>query len=631
MIRAFRHAPSGMAGLIAILLLVAVSLIAPLIFGEAARTYDPADAYQNSSSAHLLGTDQLGRDILLRIVVATRLSIGLALVAAALAAVVGISLGAAAAIAPRRIRPIGLRVIDTMLAFPAILVAIFVGAIIGPGAAGAAIGVGIAISFYFARVASTLALSIGGREYVMAARVIGVKGPPLLLRYVLPNIAETLIIVTTAAVSNSIVFISSLSFLGLGVQAPDFDWGRMLTEGVHAFYVTPAAALAPAVAIAISAVSFGFAGEAMARAMNPLLWTRGADSSSSTPTFVQSDMATIKSIDPAIQGTANGSALEVRDLVVRFPSPTGDMDAVAGISFTLSKGEMLGIVGESGSGKTMTAMAISQLVPYPARVTGTVKLNGHFLQQLTGAQLSRILGTSLAVVFQDPTSSLNPALKIGIQLTEAAEVHRDLDHTEAVQLAISKLREVNMPAPESQLDRHPHQLSGGMRQRTMIAMGLMNELALLIADEPTTSLDVTIQAQIMDLLRKINAEHRTAIILISHNLALVSQNCSRVLIMYAGRVVEDLSVDELLQNPLHPYTKALLSVVPDIGRPRDQPLEYIPGQAPGLETPPPGCPYHPRCPLALDRCAKELPPLLLRTGGRRVACWVANEDRNDQA
>ena len=634
--RAFRRAPTGMLGVVAIVAIAAVAVVAPLILLQAAIASDVTQANQNPSHAHLLGTDQLGRDLLLRIIVATRLSIGLALAATAIGAGIGIPLGAVTAILHRRPRMVVQRAIDSLLAFPAIIVAIFVGAIIGPGPLGATLGVGISLSFAFARVASTLALSIGGREYVVAARVVGVGPVQRFLRYILPNIAETMIIQTSVAISNSIVFVSALSFLGMGVQAPQFDWGRMLTEGVQAFYLTPAAALGPAAAIAASALAFGFAGEAMARAMNPLLWSSGEFGPvESAGVATLGGLPELQVAKPQLVSTngGNGSggaaerpALEVEDLVVTFPGPRGPVDVVAGVSFSVPKGETLGIVGESGSGKTMTAMAVVRLIPYPGTVKGTIKLDGEDLAKLGPGQLDEFLSTDLAVVFQDPMSSLNPALKIGTQLTEAAEVHRGLSHREATRAAVARLREVNIPTPERQMDRHPHEFSGGMRQRAMIAMGLMNEPSLLIADEPTTALDVTIQAQIVDLLAKINAEHNAAIIFISHNLALVRQTCHRVIVMYAGRIVEELPSDRLLVDPLHPYTRALIAAVPDLLRSRDEPLAYIPGSAPDLADVPSGCPFHPRCPLAVDKCRTQRPRLESRGPHRRVACWVANED-----
>jgi oligopeptide/dipeptide ABC transporter ATP-binding protein len=627
MLRAFLKAPSGVVGLLVLALVLVIVIAAPQLLGVPAKTLDVGNGGQNPSAAHLLGTDALGRDILARLLVATRLSIGLAFAAAALGALIGIPAGAGAAILSPRLRPIALRTIDTALAFPGILVAIFIGAIVGPGILGAALGVGIAISFSFARVSSALALSVGGRDYIAAARVLGIRGPRLLLRYVLPNMADTLAITTTVAISNSIVQVSSLSFLGLGVQAPQFDWGRMLTEGVQTFYTTPAAAVAPAVAIAVSALAFGFSGEALARAMNPVLWARAGDSATNGALAAAAALESARPLAVNVsRAESRQQVLEVSDLTVTFPGPGRPITVVDGVSFGVEKGEIVGIVGESGSGKTMTAMAIAQLMRHPGRVSGSIRILGQDVQRMPLHEMDHFLGTKLAVVFQDPMSSLNPALRIGVQLREGAEVHRNLASEEAVELATTRLHEVNIPTPRAQLAKHPHELSGGMRQRVMIAMGLMNEPALLIADEPTTALDVTIQAQIMDLLWRVNSQYGTAVLLISHNLGLISENCQKVLVMYAGRIVEELTIKQLLEMPRHPYTAALLAAVPDLDQPLAGPLETIPGQAADIAALPPGCPYHPRCALAMDRCRQERPALLARPEGGRVACWVANAD-----
>jgi peptide/nickel transport system permease protein len=607
---------------VVILLILAVAIGGPILFGHRAAVLDMNHANENMTRAHWLGTDRLGRDILLRTLVATRLSITLAVTATAFAALLGFVIGAMSSVLPARPRSVALRTLDSLIAFPPILVAVFIGAILGPGATGATIGVGLAISFQFARVVSTLALSVGGREYVAAARVVGVGPGRLVLRYLLPNIAETVVVVISVAMSSSIVYISSLSFLGLGVQSPDYDWGRMLTEGVQAFYETPAYAIAPAVAIAFAALAFGLAGEAIARALNPLLWTAdavGGKLKLPVPPGAVTPVANSKSRTQGPEGV-----LDVTDLVVTFAGDTEPVQVVKGVSFSIGKGEMVAIVGESGSGKTMTAMGIAQLVPYPGTVSGEVRIDGRELRALDDQELSNFLGTELAVVFQDPMASLNPALKIGTQLTEGVEVHRHVSHRLAVAQAVKRLTEVNIPGARAQMERHPHELSGGMRQRTMIAMGLMTQPDLLIADEPTTALDVTIQAQIMDLISDINAAHGTAVILISHNLALVSQNCQRVMVMYAGRIVEDLTTEQLLRGARHPYTRALLASVPDLNRSTTEELAFIPGEAPDLARPPSGCPFHPRCPIAIDRCAKERPPLVTQQSGERVACWRAD-------
>jgi oligopeptide/dipeptide ABC transporter ATP-binding protein len=301
---------------------------------------------------------------------------------------------------------------------------------------------------------------------------------------------------------------------------------------------------------------------------------------------------------------------------------------VKGVSFSVRTSEVVGIVGESGSGKTMTSLALAQLTPYPGTVSGSIKLRGQEIGDLPAGQRTRLLGTNIAVVFQDPMSSLNPALRIGTQLTEGPRVHRGLGRNTARDTALKRLGEVHMPSPAHQLRRYPHEFSGGMRQRTMIAMGLMNEPTLLIADEPTTALDVTIQAQIMDLLQEVNREHHTAVILISHNLALVAQNCDRVLVMYAGRIVEEIPAGQL-SSAKHPYTRALLRSVPDIKHPRSAPLVRISGEPPEPVDVPSGCAFHPRCPFAVERCRTELPTLESRPDGTRVACHVANQEISD--
>jgi peptide/nickel transport system permease protein len=623
MLRAFLGAPSGVVGLIVLAFILFGALVAPQVLMEPATRLNTLSANLQPSAAHPLGTDTLGRDILARILVATRLSIGLSFAAALFGAAVGMTLGIGAVVLQGRARSVALRTIDALLAFPPILVAIYVGTIIGPGILGVILGVGTTIAFSYARVTSALSLSIIGRDFISAARIAGINPLRLMIRYVLPNIAETLAITTTVAISNSITAVSTLSFLGLGVQAPDFDWGRMLTEGVQAFYVTPAAALGPALAIAITSMAFGFSGEAIARALNPVLWA-GRVGAREGPA---ADLEVAASAGTDRAAPSDGEAvLEVEDLSVAFPSSRGPFKVVDAVSFWLKKGERLGIVGESGSGKTTTALAISQLVPYPGMVEGKVRLQGRELMNGHDPGLKTLLGTYVAIVYQDPLSSLNPALKIGTQLTEASEVHRGVPHAEAVKTAIQRLREVNIPAGEAQLGRYPHELSGGMRQRVVIAMGLMMDPALIICDEPTTSLDVTVQAQIMDLLGTLNAVHGSAIILISHNLALVSQNTDRVLVMYAGRVVEDLTTEQLHRGGLHPYTRQLLAALPDMSRPREERLAYIPGQAPDPSNLPRGCPYQPRCPLEFDRCGDERPPLRLGPDLRRVACWAVDAE-----
>jgi oligopeptide/dipeptide ABC transporter ATP-binding protein len=622
-LRAFFGAPQGRLAAIVLLGMLGLAVVAPILLGEDAKMLSVAEANQGPSAEHFVGTDRLGRDILARILVATQLSLGLALAATTLGAAIGFAFGSVATVLPAPARTASLRAIDALQAFPALIVAIIVAVTMGAGPIAAVVGVGLALSFSFARIASALALGIGGRDFVTAGRVIGVRSPRLVTRYVLPNVAETLVITATVAISSSIVSLSSLSFLGLGVQAPAYDWGRMLTEGVQSFYLSPAAALAPAAAIAITSIAFGFLGDAIARATNPQLWA-GSEPDTAERVVTATTPAT-PSTD-AMPVVSTEDVLTVRDLVVRFPGRHGGAPVVNRISFSIRRREILGIVGESGSGKTMTAMALTQLVPYPGVVEGSVMLNGRNLERLDARALHRALGTELAVVFQDPMSSMNPALRVGRQLTEGVRAHRRVAASTARDLAVQRLREVGMPAPERQLQRHPHELSGGMRQRAMIAMGLMNEPLLLVADEPTTALDVTIQAQLMDLLTRVSRDRGMAVILISHNIALVSQNCHRVAVMYGGRIVEDGPTDQVVHAPRHPYTKALVAAVPDLARPRTERLASITGVAPDPGALPAGCAFHPRCPAAIAVCSTDVPVLRSFPGDRRVACWVAERE-----
>ncbi|MBV9577861.1 MAG: dipeptide/oligopeptide/nickel ABC transporter permease/ATP-binding protein [Chloroflexi bacterium] len=635
MVKAFFRAPTSIIGLILLALLAVDAIVAPVLLADRARAFDVFAANQRPSSAHWFGTDALGRDLLMRTLVAAPVSLSLALVATVLSALIGYSLGTIAALLPGRPRTVVLRTIDALFAFPFLLVAIFMAAVIGPGVLGVVLGVAIPASFGKARVSSALVMSMGGREFISAARTLGVRPRRLMFRYLLPNIGETLTLTTAVSISAAILAVSSLSFLGLGIQPPDYDLGRMLTDGVNALYTNPMAALGPALLIGMCALAFGFVGEALARAFNPVLWTQ-TQPSSRTRTAAAPERPVViaaTSSDALRDATpvppppeSSPPILEVANLSVTFPGAVAPVQVLDDVSFSVARGETLGIVGESGSGKTMTTLAIAQLVPHPGHVAGTVRIDGNDLGKMPRRALRTLLGTRVANVFQDPGASLNPSLKIGVQLTEGVTEHRRMSQRQAAAAALDALKEVNIAAPERQLGRHPHELSGGMRQRVMIAMGVMKQPDVLIADEPTTALDVTVQAQIMELLSEINSRRHTAVLFVSHNIALVSQNCERALVMYAGRIVEDLSMAQMEANPLHPYTRALLGAVPDMSRPRTDRLETIPGVAPDPSDLPDGCAFRPRCPLAVAACATERPALLQRPDGRRVACLVVNSD-----
>jgi len=318
--------------------------------------------------------------------------------------------------------------------------------------------------------------------------------------------------------------------------------------------------------------------------------------------------------------------LSVENVAVELPTPRGNLRAVDHVNLTVGAGRTLGVVGESGCGKTMLSRAILQLLPKKAKLSGRVMFDGQDLSQLPPEKLRKLRGRSLAVVFQDPMTSLNPVLTIGTQLIETLQEHLELDQATATKRSVELLAAVGIPAPEQRLTQYPHQLSGGMRQRVAIAIALSCEPKLLIADEPTTALDVTIQAQILDLMLELKERTGAAVILITHNLGIVAETCRRVIVMYAGRKIEEAATIELFDRPAHPYTRGLMASIPRMrAKNRKRRLAEIPGIVPSLREPIEGCAFAPRCAFAIERCRIEAPELRSIGGGHIVACHRAED------
>jgi peptide/nickel transport system ATP-binding protein len=313
--------------------------------------------------------------------------------------------------------------------------------------------------------------------------------------------------------------------------------------------------------------------------------------------------------------------LEIKDLKVEFPSRRGTLTALDGISLSIDRGEVLGVVGESGAGKSLTGLSIIGLLEPPGRIAaGEIRLEGKRIDRLPPEEMRRIRGRRIGMVFQDPLTSLNPLFTIGQQLEETIVTHLALGKAAARERALALLSEVGIPAPEGRYDNYPHQFSGGMRQRVVIALAIAAEPVLLIADEPTTALDVSIQAQIIALLKRLAREHGTAVMLITHDMGVIAETSQRVAVMYAGRVVEVGAVREVIKSPLHPYTVGLMGSIPKISSSRSK-LIQIDGAMPRLNAIPPGCAFNPRCPKRFDRCVAERPDPIA-VGARAAACWL---------
>ena len=322
--------------------------------------------------------------------------------------------------------------------------------------------------------------------------------------------------------------------------------------------------------------------------------------------------------------TDNHTFLEVKDLKTRFHTPEGTVFAVNGVSFSLKEGETLAVVGESGCGKSVTMMSLLRLISIPPGKieSGEVIYRDKDLLKLTESEMEHIRGKEIAMIFQDPMTSLNPVLTVGRQLTETLRTHTPMNPDQCRERAITLLDWVGIPDAKNRLNDHPHQFSGGMRQRVMIAMALACTPSLLIADEPTTALDVTIQAQIIELVKRLKNDVGMAMIWITHDLGVVAGMADRVIVMYAGFIVEEALVDDLYDNPLHPYTMALLQALPRADRRREKNLKSIQGSPPNLLAEPVGCPFAPRCEFVKERCVRENPILTEITGGHKTACWV---------
>ena len=624
------HSPLGISSGILLALILLLAVFAPVLWSAKASAIDVVNLLQGPSARHWLGTNDLGQDVFYRILVATRLSVGLALAATAIGVGSGLVLGTAPLIVGRRAGQAITSVINVAVAFPALLLALFFAVIFGIGAEGALLAIGLASAPAFARLVRTLSASVSGLDYIAAARIAGVSRLRLLTRHVLPNIGEPLIVNATIAAGDALLSFAGLSFLGLGVQAPSYDWGQLLNDGLQGIYTRPAAAVAPGVAVVIAGLAFNLFGEALAVGLGVSSPRIGRLRSALAAAAAKSNATT----DPGTSSRTEAAdcVLRVSNLEVSFP---GGVHPVRGVSFTLKRGEAVGVVGESGSGKSLTALAVSRLLEDPADVSaGRLELLGRDLLGreprgsagvMSGREMRRFLGTKAGLIFQDPTTSFNPVKRVGAQLAEVATEHHGLTRRQAGERAVDRLRAVRIPRPEHRARQFPHELSGGMRQRAMIGMAVMGEPALVIADEPTTALDVTVQRQVLRLLKSIQAgadgSGAMALLFISHDITVVGQVCDRVLVMYAGRIVENLPTADLADHARHPYTRALLAAVPSMETSRELPLAVIPGRPADPADLPAGCAFAARCAFADAKCHQADPGLVPDDAGREVACW----------
>ena len=598
-----RAVPVGAVGVI-----VLVAIAAPLFPLSSPVAMDVAHRLAGPSSAHWLGQDEFGRDVLSQLLFGARISLGVAFSSAALACTGGIVLGLVGGFQGRLAEVLAVRSVDIVLCFPPLLLALLVVTLLGPGATTLVPVLTVVYLPGFVRVVYAGVLQVRRHEYVEAMRVLGASRPRIMLRTILPNIVGPILVQFSLAAASGVVLKSGLSFLGLGVVPPAPSWGLMIGAARATMTQAPLLLLWPCLALTLTILSMNALCDALRDAVDP----------HATPRQVRRRIMDL--LVPGLQ-PASDVALLVRDLTIEIDTPAGTIRPVRGVTLEAQQGETLAIVGESGSGKSLTGLAIMGLLPQAARVVnGAAWIDGTETLRLAEPALARLRGDRMAMIFQDPLSSLNPVHRIGTQITEAIRAHRA--SRDASSEAVQLLRRVGIPDPEQRAASYPHELSGGMRQRAMIAMAIANNPHLLIADEPTTALDVTIQAQVLDLLADLKSERGMAVVLITHSLPVVAETADRVVVMYAGEVVEQGRAADVFARPLHPYTAALLRSAP---RSDGSLPEPIPGMVPLPNALPAGCVFAPRCLLAAPECLAARPALVTPIEHRATRCirWDA--------
>ena len=560
-----RDHPATVVALAALVVVALACVAAPLIVAYEFDAIDLSGIRQPPSAAHWMGTDDLGRDLFTRVLYGGRISILIGVLAALIGTGIGSLVGALAGFYGGRIDGVLMRLTDVAYSIPALPLLIVLSAYSRAGAIPVAVIVGLLSWMATARVVRAEVLSIKQRDYVEAARGLGARNRQLITGHILPNAVGPIVVGATLAVGNAIILESSLSFLGLGVQPPTPTWGNMLQEAQATMATRPWLTVFPGLAILTVVLSVNFIGDGLQEALDPT-----GERSQRRRRRSQPERQRRRSLPlPAAPTPAAPPAhlLEVRDLTTTFDTDLGTITAVDGVSYDLDAGEALAIVGESGSGKTVAALSLIGLVPPPGSVEhGEVILDGRNLLDLSAARWRGVRGRKIAMIFQDPMTSLNPVLSIGSQVTESLTWHEGLSAAAARSRAIELLELVRIPHPAERLSDYPHQLSGGQRQRLMIAMALSCGPSVLIADEPTTALDVTTQAQIIDLVEDLRRRLGMAIIWITHDLAVVAGLVDRVAVMYAGHIVEQAPVGEIFRRPRHPYTLGLLRSMPSAWR-----------------------------------------------------------------
>lgn len=623
---------TGVAILVVFLL---VAFLGPMLYpyeGTQYRTevapgqFEPFPALSPPSAEHPFGTTKDQFDVLARIIEGAQLAFAVMAIAVSVAMVVGVLAGLISGYRGGRSDRVLVTAMDAVYAFPSLVLAIIVSfilaAYITPGVPSAAAAVGLVYIPQYFRVVRNHTLSVKQEPFVEAARSFGAKNRTILGRYVFFNVVQTVPVILTLNAADAILVLASLGFLGYGVQPPQPEWGYDISQAVNdvsaGIWWT---ALFPGLAIVLLVTALTLVGEGLNDVINPLLRARGKAGKKLRPrhrTARRADTGAPAAQLSTPEDSEEAPVARLRDLRVGYRTPSGPLWAVDGVDVELYPGECVGLVGESGSGKSSMGRALLRLMPPGGVVDGQVDINGTDVVAASEPELRRMRGEEVALMFQEPMTRLNPLMRVSDHFVEMIRTHRPgTSKDQAREMARKAL--VQMGIPPTRLDNYPHEFSGGMRQRVMLAMSLVLTPRVIVADEPTTALDVIVESQILSILEKLRAEEGVSLLLITHNLGLVAEACDRVAVMYAGKIVETGSVDQIFSDPKHPYTRGLVASTISLNTTE---LHSIGGYPPDLVEPPPGCRFAPRCPYVMDHCTTAVPQPTEVAPGQRAACYL---------
>ena len=633
LLRALRR-PAAVISLLWLALVVLGSVFASVVSSYDPLFQDLTVPYGGPTRNHLLGTDELGRDLLSRILHGGQTSLLVTAEAVAVYVVLGVAIGLSAGYVGGWVDRVLMRITDLLQSMPAVVILLVVLAIFSHNETAAMVTLGLLASAGLARVVRASTIAVKAEPFVDAAQVAGLSRFMIVRRHLLPQVAGPVIVLGSILAGSALLVETALDFLGLGVQPPAPSWGGLVSEASQAIYRQPWMLIPSGGVILITAVAFGVLGDVVRDAssargslVGALSWRRMRARIVSPPpaesAAVDAD-ATRRDQEPA-------ALLSVRGLTVQLPGPSGPVTIVDRVDFDVAAGEIVGLVGESGCGKTIAVSALMRLLPAGGTLAADeLRFGGTDLLGLGERGMAEIRGRRIGFISQEPIGSLDPAFTVSAQLREVIRHHHRMSRRQATERAVQLLRDVGLPDAESVMAKYPHELSGGMAQRVSIARTLAGEPELLIADEPTTALDVTVQAGILDLLRDICRDRGMALILVTHDWGVVADLCSRALVMYAGQIVEAADIVTIFHHPQHPYTGALLAADPG-AHPPGQRLPAIPGTVVAPGRWPHGCRFAARCPRVTPACEAAPVPLLIGGGTAHRCIHPLQEQAFDES